>query len=225
MDYQHILKKMESLSSPRNVEGMARYGIVSKKAFGLCMPDIEKMKREIGKDHTLAQKLWDSGIYDMRILAALVDEPSKVTEAQMEKWVRDFDNWAVCDNTCMKLFDRTPFAYRKAVEWASRKEEFVKRAGFSLMATLAVHDKKASDKQFLKFLPIIKRESRDERRYVWKAVNWVLRQIGKRNKGLNKAAIKAAEDILKLHSKAAQWVAKDALRELNSEAVRKRLKR
>lgn len=225
---------MKALYNPRNVEGMARYGIVSKNAFGLCMPDIERMKREIGKDHALALRLWDSGIYDARILAALVDEPAKVTEEQMERWAKGFDNWAVCDNACMKLFDRTPFAYRKAMEWSSRKEQFVKRAAFSLMATLTVHDKKAPDKVFLKFLPIIKRESVDERRYVWKAVNWALRQIGKRNPRLNKAAIKAAEEISEMAGRlkptdksrrSMSWIAADALRELKSEAVMKRLKR
>ena len=224
MQYVQILQKMKSLHNQKNVEGMARYGIASKNVLGLCMPDIERMKREIGRDHALALKLWDSGIYDARILAALVDEPAKVTESQMEKWVRDFDNWAVCDNTCMKLFDRTPFAYKKALEWSSRPREFEKRAGFSLMATLTVHDKKAVDAQFLKFLPIIKRESVDERNYVRKAVNWALRQIGKHNKNLNKAAIKAAEEIQKKNSKAARWIAADALRELRSEAVKKRLK-
>ena len=223
-DYRQIISRMKSLYSPRNVEGMARYGIVSRNVFGLSSADYEKLRREIGQDHDLAIRLWDSGIYDARILAALVDEPAKVTESQMEKWVKDFDNWAVCDNTCMKLFGRTPFAYKKAVEWASRKEEFVKRAGFSLIATLTVHDKKAPDSAFIKFLPIIERESVDERNYVRKAVNWALRQIGKHNKNLNKAAIKTAEEIQKKDSKAARWIASDALRELRSEAVRKRLR-
>jgi len=222
-DYRQIISRMKSLYSPRNVEGMARYGIVSRNVFGLSSADYEKLRREIGQDHDLAIRLWDSGIYDARILAALVDEPGKVTESQMEKWVKDFDNWAVCDNTCMKLFGRTPFAYGKAREWSSRKEEFVKRAGFSLMATLTVHDKKAPDRVFLRFLPMIKKESRDERRYVMKSVNWALRQIGKHNKNLNKAAIKAAEEIAKMDSRAARWIAADALRELRSEAVRKRL--
>lgn len=224
MEYERIVKQMKSKSNPRNVEGMARYGIASKKVLGLCMPDIECLRKEAGKDHALALRLWDSGIYEARILAAVVDEPGKVTESQMEKWVKDFDNWAVCDNTCMRLFDKTPFAYRKAKEWSSRKEEFVKRAGFALMATLAVHDKKAPDSSFLRFLPIIKRGSRDERNYVRKAVNWALRQIGKRNANLNKAAIRTAEEILKMDSKASKWIANDALRELKSEGVKRRMR-
>ncbi len=224
MDYQHVLKKMKSLSNPKNVEGMARYGIISNKVFGLNMPVIEKLSKEARKDHSLALKLWGSGIYDARILAAMVDESTKVTESQMEKWAKDFDNWAVCDNACMKLFRDTPFAWKKALEWPSRKEEFVKRAGFALIATLAVHDKKAPDKEFLKFLPIIKRESRDERNYVRKAVNWALRQIGKRNTNLNRAAIKAAEEIARIDSKASKWIASDALRELRSETVQRRMR-
>jgi len=224
MQYQEILQKMKSLHNQKNVEGMARYGIASKNVLGLCMHDIERMKREIGRDHGLALKLWDSGIYDARILAAMVDEPAKVTESQMERWVKDFDNWAVCDNACMKLFDRTAFAYKKALEWSSREREFEKRAGFALMATLAIHDKKSPDAQFLKFLSIIKRESRDERNYVRKAVNWALRQIGKRNLSMNRAAIKTAEEIARIDSKSAKWIAGDALRELKGESIKKRLK-
>ena len=224
MQYQEILQKMKSLHNQKNVEGMARYGIASKNVFGLCMPDIERMRKEIGRDHGLALKLWDSGIYDARILAAMVDEPAKVTESQMERWVKDFDNWAVCDNACMKLFDRTAFAYKKALEWSSREREFEKRAGFALMATLAIHDKKSPDAQFLKFLSIIKRESRDERNYVRKAVNWALRQIGKRNLSMNRAAIKTAEEIARIDSKSAKWIAGDALRELKGESIKKRLK-
>jgi 3-methyladenine DNA glycosylase AlkD len=220
---QEIIAKLKSMSNPRNVEGMARFGIFSKKVLGLSMPGIERMRREIGRDHALAIRLWDSGIYDARILAARVDEPGKVTESQMESWAKGFDNWAVCDNACSKLFSRTAFAHKKALEWSSRESEFVKRAGFSLMAALTVHDKKSGDDAFLKFLPAIKRESADERNYVRKAVNWALRQIGKRNLSLNKAAIKVAKDIQKIDSKSARWIAADALRELRSEAVRKRL--
>jgi 3-methyladenine DNA glycosylase AlkD len=234
MQYQEILRKLMDMSNPRNAEGMARFGLVSKDVLGITKPVLDGMAKEIGKNHELALRLWDSGIYDARVLAALIDDPKNVTEKQMDSWVVCFDNWGVCDNACMNLFDKTPFAYAKAVEWSHRKEEFVKRAGFALMASLAVHDKKAPDARFLKFLPIIKRESRDERNYVKKAVNWALRQMGKRNKRLNKAAIKAAEEIqasarrLEPGDKSRRsrtWIAADALRELRSEAVRKRLKK
>ncbi len=212
------------MSNPRNVEGMARFGINPKDTLGVSMPELRRLGKQIGKDHALALRLWGSGIHEARILAALVDEPAKVTEAQAEKWVRQFDSWDVCDQVCMNLFDRTPFAHAKAIEWASRTREFERRAGFSLMAVLAVHDKESGDGAFLKFLPAIKRASVDERNFVKKAVNWALRQIGKRNLSLNKAAIKAAEEIQKMDSKSARWIAKDALRELRSGAVRKRLK-
>ena len=224
MEYEEILKRMKSLSNPRNVEGMARFGINPKGTLGVSIPDLRKLGKEIGKDHSLAQRLWDSGIHEARILAALVDEPRKVTESQMDSWVAQFDSWDVCDQVCMNLFDRTPFSHAKAKEWANRQREFEKRAGFALMAVLAFHDKKAKDSDFVRFLPIIKKASTDERNFVRKAVNWALRQIGKRNANLNKAAIKTAEEILKINSKSARWIAGDALRELKSESVRKRLK-
>jgi len=220
-----ILERLRSMGNPKNVEGMARFGLVSKKVLGINKPVLDGIARDVGKGHGLALKLWDSGIYEARILAALVDEPEKVTERQMEEWVKDFDNWGVCDNACMNLFDKTPFAYRKALEWSSRNEEFVKRAGFALMASLVVHDKKAKDHDFLKFLPLIKKESYDDRNFVRKSVNWALRQIGKRNPNLNRAAIETSEKILETRSKAARWIASDALRELESPAVKKRLAR
>jgi 3-methyladenine DNA glycosylase AlkD len=183
------------------------------------------MARKIGKNHKLAQQLWSTGILEARGIAALVDEPSRVTEKQMEQWVKDFDNWAVCDRCCMNLFDKTIFAWKKAVEWSRRKEEFEKRAAFSLMAVLAVHDKKAEDKRFLSLLPIIRREAVDDRNFVRKAVNWALRQIGKRNLALNKKAIQTAKEIQGLDSRSARWIAADALRELTSVAVHRRLTR
>ncbi len=213
---------------------MARFGIRSAKAYGISVPVLRKIARGIGKDHELAQGLWSSRVLEARILAAFVDEPLRVTEKQMERWVRDFDNWAVCDGCCGNLFDRTPFVWKKAVEWSRRKpgrpdksgsggEEFVKRAAFSLIAELAVHDKEAEDRRFLSLLPIIKREAIDERNFVKKAVNWALRQIGKRNLNLNKKAIETAKEIQKLDSPSAKWIAADALRELTSEAVQRRL--
>ncbi len=223
MQYRDILKILKSHHKPENIEGMARFGITSKKAYGVPMPELRKLARQIGKDHDLAQRLWASGVLDARTLAALIDDPEQVTEEQMESWVADFDNWAICDTCCGSLFDRTKFAHRKAVEWSKREEEFVKRAGFALMAWLAVHDKKAEDRRFERFFGAIKREATDERNYVRKAVNWALRQIGKRNAALNRKAIAVARKIRELDSRAARWIAADALRELGSEAVRKKL--
>jgi len=218
MNYNDILKKLKSLSNPKSVEGMARFGINPKNTYGVSIPEIRDLAKEIGKDHKLAQQLWSSEIHEARIIACLVDRAEDVTEGQMEKWVKDFDSWDVCDQVCMNLFDKTKFAYSKAEEWSKRKEEFVKRAGFALIASLAVHDKKAKDEDFLKFFPIIKRGSTDERNFVKKAVNWALRQIGKRNKKLNKEAIKISMEIQKINSKSAKWIASDAIKELKAKA-------
>jgi 3-methyladenine DNA glycosylase AlkD len=223
MHYKDILQQLKSLSDPEAVAGMARFGINPNNTYGVSIPALRKIARETGKNHALAQQLWSSSIHEARILAGMIDEPEKVTEEQMESWVVDFDSWDVCDQVCSNLFDKTEFAYQKAVEWSNRKEEFVKRAGFVLIAALAVHDKKANDKEFLKFLPVIKREAVDDRNFVRKAVNWALRQIGKRNRDLNKAAVETAKEILKIDSKAAKWVASDALRELTDEKVQKKL--
>ena len=225
MDYEKILKQLKSLSNPEAVAGMARFGINTKNTYGVSIPDLRKMAKGIGKNHILAQKLWDSGIHEARILAGMIDLPERVTEKQMEHWVKDFDSWDVCDQVCSNLFDKTKFAYPKAIKWSKRNEEFIKRAGFVLMAALAVHDKEASDKEFLKFLPIIKREATDERNFVKKAVNWALRQIGKRNPSLNKMAIQTAKELQRTDSKSARWIASDAIRELTSEAVQKKLVR
>lgn len=212
------------MADPRARQGMARFGIpVGNALGGISTPVLKKLAREMGKNHRLARGLWKSGIHEARHLAALVDDPVQVTEAQMERWARDFDSWDVVDGCCLYLFVKTPYAYRKALEWSSRNAEFVKRAAFTLMAVLAVHDKKAADVKFLRFLPIIKRESTDKRNFVKKAVNWALRQIGKRNVKLNRAAIKTAQEIRLIDSRSAKWIAADALRELTSEAVQTRL--
>ncbi len=218
-----VMKRLRSMANPKNVEGMARFGINAKGALGVSMPALRKMGKELGRDHEMSLALWKTGVHEARILAALAGDPARVTTSQMERWVRGFDSWDVCDQVCMNLFDRTPFAYEKAVEWSSRKQEFVKRAGFALMAVLAVHDKRAPDSKLARFLPAIKRESTDERNFVKKAVNWALRQIGKRSRGLNGKAVAAAKVIARKDSKAARWIAKDALRELTGEKVRKRL--
>jgi 3-methyladenine DNA glycosylase AlkD len=224
MRFEEILERLKSLSNPEAVQGMARYGINPESALGISIPDLRKLAKQIGKNHRLALELWNSGIHEARILACYVAIPKAVTESQMEEWAGDFNSWDLCDQCCGNLFDRTEFAYRKAVEWSSREEEFVKRAAFALMAWLAVHDKKASDAPFLQFLPLIEREAADSRNYVKKALNWALRQIGKRNLNLNAAAIRTAEKILTLENKSAQWVARDALRELTSEKIQSRLK-
>ncbi|HDL21038.1 MAG TPA: DNA alkylation repair protein [Nitrospirae bacterium] len=219
-----ILKTLKSLSNPEAVAGMARFGINPENIYGISIPNLRKMAGQIGKSHLLAEKLWVSGIHEARILACMVDESEKVSESQMERWVKDFDSWDVCDQCCNKLFVRTEVAYKKAIEWSNRSEEFVKRAGFVLMTQLAVHDKEAGDDTFDEFFTIIKREAADERNFVKKAVNWALRQIGKRNRNLNKRAINVAEMIRKIDSKTARWIASDALRELTDEKVQARLK-
>ncbi len=225
MTLEDILNILKSQASPDNVAGMARFGINPDKTLGVSIPALRKLAKQIGRDHRIAQELWDSGIHEARILAGFVDDPKLVTEAQLEAWVAGFDSWDVCDQVCAGLFDATPFAWNKAVEWTARPEEFVKRAGFVLMAALAVHDKKAADDRFIAFLPLIARESNDARNFVRKAVNWALRGIGKRNRALNQVAIQTARDIQMLDSKTARWIAADALRELSSDAVQAKLVR
>jgi len=225
MKCEEVIEKLKSLYSPENVKGMARYGINPKDNLGISIYKLRAIAKEIGKDHELALQLWDSGIHDARLLAVFIEDPVRVTEEQMHSWAADFDSWDVCDQACTSLFDVTPLAWRKVVEWAERDEEFVKRGAFSLIAGLAVHDKKASDKKFERFFPLIKKHSIDDRNYVKKAVNWALRNIGKRNLGLNKQTIKLSEEILKIDSKSAKWIARDALRELTSEKVKQRLNR
>lgn len=221
---QVIIEKLKSMANPVNVVGMARFGINPKNTLGISVKDLRKIAKEIGHDHDTAQMLWRSEIHEARIVASLIDAAKLVSEAQMEAWVRDFDSWDVCDLCCMNLFRKTRFAYRKAIEWSARDEEFVKRAGFALMATLAVHDKRENDSVFQEFLPIIELEASDERNFVKKAVNWALRQIGKRNRSLNNFAIESAERIQMNESKPARWIALDALRELRGEKIQSRLK-
>jgi 3-methyladenine DNA glycosylase AlkD len=222
--HDEILARLSSLSNPDAVRGMARFGINPEKTYGVSIPVLRAMAREIGKDHALALRLWSSGVHEARILAGMVDEPDMVTEAQMEGWVAGFDSWDVCDQCCMNLFEKLPFAYGKCVEWSSRPEEFVKRAGFVLMARLAVSDKKAGDGPFEGFLSVILRESGDNRNFVKKAVNWALRQIGKRNLDLNAQAIETALNIRETGTGSAGWIAADAIRELSGKAVQERLK-
>jgi 3-methyladenine DNA glycosylase AlkD len=207
----------------RNVEGMARFGIKGKKICGVSKPQLDAIAKRIGNNHDLGLQLWETKIHDARLLGMLISDPSQVTLAQMERWVRHFDNWDVCDGTCCHLFvDATP-AWTKAFAWTKRRKEFEKRAGFALAAYLAIHDKQASDAPFRKFLKCIERESWDDRNFVRKAVNWALRNIGKRNTQLNRYAIATAERIRRKGTPAGRWISSDALRELRSESVQRRL--
>jgi len=223
-DCKEIVNTIKSMHNPKNVEGMARYGISTRNTYGISIPFLRKIAKEKGQNHKLAVELWNTGIHEARILAAYIDDPGNVTSKQMDNWVSDFDSWDVCDQVCSNLFDKTRFAYQKASKWITQDEEFIKRAGFALISALAVHDKRAKDEVFADFLQSIMDSSTDERNFVKKAVNWSLRQIGKRSVNLNKKAIGAALRIERLDSKTARWIATDALRELRSDAVQKRVK-
>lgn len=223
MTLDETVRKLRSHANPNNVAGMARYGISPVNTLGVNIPTIRALARRVGRNHGLAQQLWDTGIHEARILAAMVDEPAKVTRRQMDRWAADFDSWDVVDGCCGTLFDKTPHAYAKAIQWSGSRREYVKRAGFVLMAQLAVHDKRAPDEAMLQFLPVIVRESGDERNFVKKSVNWALRQIGKRNHPLNAAALATAREILALDTRAGRWIARDTLRELTSDRVQRRL--
>ena len=193
MTYDKIISQLKSMANSKNAEGMARFGINPKYALGISVVDLRKIAKGIDKNHQLSLKLWSSKIHEARILASMVGDPNKVTEKQMDEWITEFNSWDLCDQVNMNLFDKTQFAFKKAVEWTKRKPEFEKRAGFSLMACLAWHDKESPDSKFIKFFSYIKRGSTDERNFVKKSVNWALRQICKRNKNLNKEAVKAAK--------------------------------
>jgi 3-methyladenine DNA glycosylase AlkD len=220
-----VVAELRSMADPSSLEGMARFGIRTDRALGgVGMPRMRALAKRVGRDHELGLGLWATGIHEARLVATMVDDPAAVREAQMEAWVADLDSWDVCDGLCGNLFDRTPFAFAKAVDWSERQEEFVKRAGFAMMAELAVHDKAAPDERFAALLPVIEREAPDRRNYVRKAVNWALREIGKRNLVLNEAAVATARRILEEGPRAARWVASDALRELAGESVQRRLR-
>lgn len=222
---EEILQRLNARARPDQLEGMARFAIVGKGRLGVSVPEMRKLAKEIGKDHALALELWKTGIPDARIVAGMVGEPDKLTAQQMEDWVRDFDSWDVCDQVCMNLFEKTPLAVKKIHDWSKREEEFVKRTAFALIACLAWHDKEAEDDKFTGLFPVIKHGATDERNFVKKAVNWALRNIGKRNPSLNKAAISLAKEIRRMDSKAARWIANDAIRELESDAVQQRLRK
>jgi len=220
-----VLDRLQSKAKPEQLKGMAKYGIRVEKRLGVSVPDMRKLAKELGRDHKLALDLWRTGIAEARIVAGMVGDPAKLTEEQMEEWVKDINSWDVCDQVCMNLFERNQLAWQKIIDWSEREEEFVKRSAFSLMACLAWHDKKASDEKFIELLNVITRAATDERNFVKKAVNWALRNIGKRNLNLNEAAISTAKEIQRLESKAARWIAADAIRELESDAIQGRLRR
>ncbi len=223
MTSDEVLAMLAARGSAENRAGMARYAINTACVFGVSVTELRRIARTMGTDHRLALELWATGNHEAQLLAGMIDDPALVDEAQLERWVGDFDSWDTCDQTCANLFDRTGFARLKAVEWAAREEEFVKRAAFALMAALAVHDKRAPDELFESFLPVIAAAADDERNFVKKAVNWALRNIGKRNQALNAAAVACAHEVAARGTRSARWIAADALRELTSAKVRQRL--
>ena len=223
MPIKEILEKLDELADPDQIEGMARFGINPKNTYGLRMPVIKKIAKDYKNNHDLAIKLWEIDTRETRIMASLVDEADKVSSQQMDEWALEFDYWEICDQCCTNLFRKTKFAYDKIYQWSKAEEEYVKRAGFALIAVLAIHEKKQDDELFVELLELIERESCDDREMVKKAVNWALRQIGKKNSYLNKIAISKAEKIKTIDSKSAQWISKNALKELTSDKVQSKL--
>lgn len=222
---EEVIGELKAKANPENVEGMAKFGMSAVKRLGVSVPDMRKLAKEIGKDHQLALDLWKTGIPEARIVAGMIGDPEKLTEKQMDSWAKEFDSWDVCDQVCMNLFDKSPLAMKKIHDWSEREEEFVKRAAYALIACLAWHDKEAEDEQFIGLFPVISRGATDDRNFVKKSVNWALRHIGKRNPNLNRAAIRAAREIRAIDSKPARWIGSYAIRELESDAVQKRLEK
>ena len=218
-----VLAQLKKRSSKKTRDGMARFAIPSDNAYGVSMSDIKAVAKPLGRDHALAIALWDSGNYEARMVTSFIADPAQLTPAQMDAWVKDFDNWAHCDAMCFNLFDRSPHAWKKVAQWSRRKPEFEKRTAFALLWSLSVHDKKAGDEKFLDGLNLIEREAEDERNFVKKAVNMALRAIGKRNRALNAAAIDVATRLAASKNATARWNGKDALRELTSASVKKRI--
>jgi 3-methyladenine DNA glycosylase AlkD len=220
-----VLSWLARHSSASTREGMARFGIPSDNACGVSVGDIRTLAKRLGRSHELALSLWDTGSYEARMLTPFIDEPARVTPAQMDRWCRDFDSWAVCDALCFHLFDKTPHAWKKIAKWSDARAEFVKRAGFALLASVALHDKTAPDKSFLDSFSLIQRAATDDRNFVKKAVSWALRGIGKRNLALHTAAVKVAGRLAQSPHAAARWIGKDALRDLATVSTRRRLER
>ena len=222
---REIVALLERKGTRRYREGLARYGIFTDRAFGVSVAEIKKLAKQVGRDHELALSLWETGWYEARMLAAFVDEPERVTAAQMDRWTRDFDNWGICDTLCFHLFDRTPHAWRKIAQWSRRREEFVKRAAFALLAGVALHDRKAPDKPFLDSLALIERNAGDGRNFVRKGVSWALRTIGHRNESLHRAAIKTATKLAGSTDRTERWVGKDAMKDLSRPLVLSRVEK
>jgi len=216
MAVQEIIELLKDKAEPAYLAGMQRYGIDATHALGVRLPELRKLAKIIRKDHSLALELWDTGLHEARLLASMIDDPALVTEQQINSWTKDFNSWDICDQICGNLFDRTPFAIAKAIEFSASEGEFTKRAGFVLMAEYAVHHKTAPDNTFVKLFPIMEREAWDNRNFVKKAVNWALRQTGKRNDVLKMLAIQTAHNISKQDHKSAKWIASNALAELKS---------
>ena len=215
-----VIAELRRLGRRENVAGRARFGIPDRSGYGVAMPELRRLARSLRPDHRLAARLWNEGSLDARCLAALIDDPERVGVAQMERWARQFDSWAVCDGCCQDLFRKTGHAWPMAFAWTHREEEYVKRAGFALFAVLAVHDDDAPDRFFLRALARVRAEATDPRRYVRKGVNWALRQIGKRNAALRLHAIRAARAVRRVDAPSARWIASDALRELTRRSAR-----
>lgn len=221
----YTLRWLERHGSKKNRDGMARYGIVAPKVYGVSMTTMRTLAKNLGKNHELALALWDTGWHEARILSAFVDEPAHVTTRQMDAWARDFDNWAICDTICFHLFDKSPNAWQKIESWTKKKDEFVKRAGFALLAAVAAHDKKAPDAAFAKSLAIIEREAADDRNFVKKGASWALRTIGHRNRNLNKQSIDLAQKLCLSANSTERWIGKDALRDITRPMVLNRFTR
>ena len=223
-EVREALTWLERRGSKRTCEEMlTRYSITAPKAFGVKVSDIRLLAKRLGRDHELAAALWETGWYEARMLTSFVDDPARVTPAQMDRWARDFDNWAICDTLCFHLFDRTPHAWRKVDQWSRRRDEFVKRAAFALLASVALHDKRTGDEPFLQSLALVERGASDGRNFVKKGVSWALRGIGRRNQALNVAAVELARRLAESPEAGARWVGKDALRELTGPVVRRQL--
>lgn len=218
-----ILAWLKRRGSKANRDGMARFGIVATHVFGVSIADVRKLAKQIGRDHHLALSLWETGWYEARMLTAFVDEPARVTSPQMDRWARDFDNWAICDGLCFHLFDRTPHAWRKVDAWAPRREEFVRRAAFALLAALALHDRAAADELFIHRLPLIRSTAADERNFVKKGVSWALRGIGSRNERLHAEASQVARQLAASSDRSERWVGKDAVKDLSRPIVLRRV--
>jgi 3-methyladenine DNA glycosylase AlkD len=220
-----VLRKLKQNANSASLTGMAKFGMAVQNRLGVSMPDIRRIAREVGRDHTLALALWKTGIAEARIVASIIADPDRMTQKQAEQWVKTFDSWDVCDQICQNLFNKTSWAWQKVRAWATRDEEFVKRAAFALLACLAWRDKQAADNRFIALFPVLRNGARDDRNFVKKAVNWALRNIGKRNRRLNKEALKLAEEIWRVNSRAARWIAADAVRELESSAVQRKFQK